>query len=184
MKNMMRVSMLIAALCLAWPGQAKAADIGDLSLHPYMGVGLGLYHLKFSQPGFSQSNNVFGGYLQLGSDFNDYLGAELRIGTTAKGSNTYTGGTVDLTSDYMFSYLLKLQYPTTPELRIYGLIGGTTGKAKITPTPAAFLSASAPVSASAPAWITSWMSSCAPVSNGCATGTTSRSTVPASLPAR
>lgn len=141
MKRICRASLLGMALCLISPGLAGAADMEGFGFHPYMGIGLGVYNLKYSQPAYSQRDNVFGGDLQLGADFNDYLGAELRIGTTAKGSNAYAGGTVDQSADYMFSYLLKLQYPTTPDLRLYGLIGGTTGKAKISPTPAGILSA-------------------------------------------
>lgn len=136
-----RASLLGMALCLISPGPAGAAEMGGLGFYPYMGIGLGAYNLKYAQPAYSQRNDVFGGYLQLGADFNDYLGAELRIGSTAKGSNAYAGGTVDQSVDYLFSYLLKLQYPTTPDLRLYGLIGGTTGKAKISPTPASILSA-------------------------------------------
>ena len=140
MQKMFRISMLVMTLCLMFPGLAGAADMEGFGFHPYMGIGLGDYNLKYSQPAYSQRDNVFGGYLQLGSDFNDYLGAELRIGTTAKGSNAYGGGTVDQSADYLFSYLMKLQYPTTPDLRLYGLIGGTTGKAKVTATPAVILS--------------------------------------------
>ncbi len=141
MKKTFRASLLVMALALISPGLASADDMGGSGFNTYMGIGLGAYNLKYSQPAYSQRNNVFGGYLQLGSDFNDYLGAELRLGTTAKGSNAYAGGTVDQSADYLFSYLLKLQYPTTPDLRLYGLIGGTTGKVKISPAPAGILSA-------------------------------------------
>lgn len=140
-KRMCRAALLGMALCLISPGLAVAADMDGFGFHPYMGIGLGVYNLKYSQVAYNQRDNVFGGYLQLGSDFNDYLGAELRIGSTAKGSQAYAGGTVDQSADYLFSYLLKLQYPTTPELRLYGLIGGTTGKVKVTPAPAGILSA-------------------------------------------
>ena len=123
MQKMFRVSMLVMALCLMFPGLAGAADMEGFGfmLTGIDGDLLGgeqpdRFRIKIWDPDSgvivydNQRDNVFGGYLQLGSDFNDYLGAELRIGTTAKGSNAYGGGTVDLSADSLFSYLLKLQY--------------------------------------------------------------------------
>lgn len=133
MKHMLRLSVLAAAMLMAMPGLARAGD-GDGSsfgINPYIGMGLGVYDLKFSQTGFSQSNNMFGGFANLGVDFNDYLGAELRVGLTEASKTAYTGRTVQLRADYLFSYLAKLQFPITPEFRIYGLAGATTGKANI-----------------------------------------------------
>jgi opacity protein-like surface antigen len=146
MKHMMRLSMLVAALLMAMPGPARAANmdgVSSLGINPYIGLGLGVYDLKFSQTGFSQSNNMFGGFVNLGADFNDYLGAELRVGTTEKKKNTYAGGSVEQGADYLFSYLVKLQFPVTQQFHIYGLAGGTTGKMRLTVTPASFLTANA-----------------------------------------
>jgi opacity protein-like surface antigen len=146
MKHMMRLSMLAAALLMAMPGPARAANIdgvSSLGINPYIGLGLGVYDLKFSQTGFSQSSNMFGGFVKLGADFNDYLGAQLRVGTTERANRSYAGATVGLDASYLFSYLVKLQFPVTQEFHIYGLAGGTTGKAHITATPASFLTANA-----------------------------------------
>jgi opacity protein-like surface antigen len=136
MKNIVRAAMLLGVMYLASPGQAMAAGIDQFGFHPYMGLGLGAYNLqlKINSVPVSQNNTAFGGYLQLGSDFNDYLGAELRIGTTNKESSTHATGSLSQQEDYMFSYLLKLQYPTTPDLRIYALLGGTTAKDKVSGT--------------------------------------------------
>ncbi len=146
MKYVLRLCVLAAAMLMVVPGPARAADmdgVSNLGINPYIGLGLGVYDMKFSQTGFSQSNNVFGGFAKLGADFNDYLGAQLRVGLTEPGKTTYTGRTVQLRTDYLFSYLVKLQIPATSEFHIYGLVGGTTGKANISDSSAAIAPASA-----------------------------------------
>ena len=103
----------------------------------YVGVGLGAYGLELKGTNgatLNQKNTVFGGYLKLGRDFGDYLGAELRIGATGSGKKTYSFGTIKLQSPMILSYLGKVQFPVTPDFRVYGLLGGTTAKVKLTYT--------------------------------------------------
>lgn len=122
------------------PGvNAQARD-----LQPYLGVGLGAFGLEVkdnSIPGvaFSQKNTVFGGFLKGGVDINDYIGAELRVGTTAQGSKAYAANalmpgspafTYSMKAQYFISYLAKLQYPVSPEFRLYAMLGGTTARLK------------------------------------------------------
>ncbi len=113
---------------LAVTGIAQAQDF-----KPYAGVGLGAFglELKNASIAYNQKNTVFGGYLKFGADINDYFGGELRIGTTANGTSTYPRGTITLSGDYFLSYLAKIQYPLTPDFRLYGLLGGTTAKMKV-----------------------------------------------------
>ena len=66
---------------LALPSVASAADI-----KPYTGIGIGAFGLEFSENAGSINKTVFGGYGKVGVDIGDYLGAELRIGSTASGS--------------------------------------------------------------------------------------------------
>lgn len=137
MKHVLRFSVLAAVMFTSMPGRAMAADIGGLDsssgIKTYIGMGLGVYDLRFSAAGLNQSNNVFGGMVRLGADFNDYLGAELRVGgSDQKAQVYYSIGNVNYgfkqRANYLFSYLLKLQYPVTQEFRVYGLVGGTTGE--------------------------------------------------------
>ena len=110
----------------------------DFDIRPYAGVGIGAFGLEEKEPGFSQKNTVFGGFGKFGVDIGDYLGAELRVGATSTGTNSYPAGTagipapfdVSLSDDYFISYLAKVQYPVTLDFRPYALIGGTTAKVK------------------------------------------------------
>ena len=103
---------------------------------PYAGVGAGFFGLEYKEPGFSQKNTVFGGFVKIGADINQYLAAEVRLGGTTEGTQSYPAGTLggvipfdfSLSGDYIFSYLLKPQFPVTGDFRIYGLLGGTTAK--------------------------------------------------------
>lgn len=133
MKHVLRGCMLAAAMLMALPGAAQAAgmgDMGDISnfgIHPYIGVGVGVYDLSFKGSGLAMSNNVAGGFVKLGADFNEYLGAELRVGATDRGKRNFPAGYYEQRARYLFSYLAKLQLPVTQQFRIYGLVGGTTG---------------------------------------------------------
>jgi len=127
----MKRLILWCALCLSGIGVAQAQD-----MRPYAGVGFGAFGLEETEPGFSQKNTVFGGYLKLGVDVNDYFGGELRFGATGSGSKTNPAGvfgspvpfTTTLKAKSLISYLLKVQFPATPDFRIYALVGGTTAK--------------------------------------------------------
>jgi len=120
-----------AMMAVGFSGLAQAEEF-----KPYVGAGAGFFGLEYKEPGFSQKNTVFGGFVKVGADFNEYVAAEVRLGGTMEGSKSYPAGTMgavlpfdfSLTGDYIFSYLLKLQFPVTGDFRVYGLAGGTTAK--------------------------------------------------------
>jgi len=127
-------------ICLSMTTTAQAQDV-----EPYTGVGIGLFGLELKTPSVNQKNNVLGGFAKFGVSFNDFIAAELRIGTTGKGTSSYPTGTpVKLTAgitvpsplafdfsmqaDYFISYLIKPQYEIAESFRVYALLGGTTVK--------------------------------------------------------
>jgi len=127
----------IFAFILSLSGPAQAQDI-----HPYAGAGLGVVMFDLG-PGIG-TKNAFGGFGQFGIDYGDFIGAELRVGSTSNVSFTYLGLNGRAGIDYFFSYLAKLQLPVSEQLRIYGLAGGTTAKASVTISiPGSIFSASA-----------------------------------------
>lgn len=139
-----RFALALLGMMVVPVAQAEAQDY-----KPYFGIGLGVVGLEESTPTFNQKNYVFGGYVRGGVDFNDYLGAEVRIGTAQKGSTGYPAGTidpnaatVDLQGEYFVSYLAKLQFPIMQDFRLYALGGGTTAKLKTTVTTTAGSTAS------------------------------------------
>jgi len=115
---------------------------------PYAGIGIGLFGLELKTPSVDQKNSVLGGYAKFGVNFNEFLGAELRIGTTGKGTSSYPAGTpikisgitipspvafdFSMKADYFVSYLIKPRYEIAQDFQIYALLGGTTAKVKST----------------------------------------------------
>ncbi|RMH50908.1 MAG: porin family protein [Zetaproteobacteria bacterium] len=99
----------------------------DYDIRPYAGVGVGLFGLEFKSSTSNLKKNVFGGYGKLGTDIGDYLGVELRIGGTASGTQNNT----KLQASSLFSYLGKVQFPTTPDWKFYAMLGGTTVNFKV-----------------------------------------------------
>ncbi|MES0372537.1 MAG: outer membrane beta-barrel protein, partial [Mariprofundaceae bacterium] len=120
MKHMIK----IAGIALAIVFSATAAHAGDIK--PYVGAGIGMFTADFNN-GFKAKNAV-GFYINGGADFNDFIGAELRVGTigSKKISNAEGGGKIK--TDYFISYLAKPQFHFTPEASIYALAGATTVK--------------------------------------------------------
>ncbi len=110
---------LVAAFCaiFAFSSAAQASD-------PYVGTGFGAFNLG---TGVSKKA-VAGGYLQIGDDFSEYLGAELRIGASGK-----TGEELTLQPktgiDYFAAAFLKPKYNFNDDWMVYGLIGVATLKA-------------------------------------------------------
>jgi len=100
----------------------------DFDIRPYVGAGIGAFGLELKNTAGSQKNTVFGGYAKAGVDIGDYLGAELRLGTTGSG----TTGTTKLSESYFISYLAKVQYPASSDLNVYAMLGGTTANFKRT----------------------------------------------------
>jgi len=116
---MNRTIKMAGAVCMmfAFSGIAQASD-------PYVGLGFGAFNLGTG----ASKNTVTGGYLQLGDDFSDNLGAELRVGASGK-----TGEELTLQPrigiDYFAAALLKPKYNINDNWMIYGLIGVATLKA-------------------------------------------------------
>lgn len=123
-----------AVAVMLFVGIAESAPAQDIQ--PYVGVGAGFFGLEYKEPGFSQKNTVFGGFVKVGADINEYVAAEVRLGGTMDGTQAYAAGTMGavtpfeltLAGDFIFSYLLKLQFPVAGDFRVYGLAGGTTAK--------------------------------------------------------
>ena len=114
---------------------------------PYTGFGVGMFGLELKTPSVNQKNIVLGGFAKFGLNFNQYLAAELRLGTTGKGTTSYPAGTAIKTASgitipsplafdfsmqarYFVSYLIKPQYELQDNFRIYGLLGGSSVKVK------------------------------------------------------
>jgi len=103
----------------------------DFDIRPYAGFGIGAFGLELKDnTGFNMKKTVFGGFGKFGADIGDYLGAEIRIGSTGSA----TTGNIKLSDSYFISYLAKIQFPVTVDFKPYALIGGTTAKFKKTTT--------------------------------------------------
>ena len=100
----------------------------------YAGVGAGSFSFDVSIPAvpITGSGSAGGGFIILGGDFNEYIGAELRLGGTGDALLSTLG------TNYSFaafaSIFLKPQFnfatPSGP--RIYGLLGVTNGNIQTT----------------------------------------------------
>ncbi len=122
-------------------GNTRSGTGGNFDIKPYAGIGIGAFGLEGKGTGFSQKNTVFGGYGKIGADIGDYLGVEVRVGTTSSGTQSYPAGSplgnpipidIKMSSDYFISYLAKFQYPVTVNFKPYVMLGGTTAKIKET----------------------------------------------------
>jgi len=143
--------LTLAVLCLAvipatvvqaqdLYGNTRSGTGGDFEIKPYAGIGIGAFGLEYKDPdaAISQKSTVFGGYAKFGADIGDYLGIEVRVGTTSSGTQSYPTGTAEIpvpfdmkmSSDYFISYLAKFQYPVTVDFKPYVMLGGTTAKIK------------------------------------------------------
>jgi len=121
---------------------------GDNGIRPYAGVGIGVFGLELKGINGvlpSQKETVFGGYGKFGVDLGDYFGGEVRVGSMSSGTKNFAAGTpitsttvstvaVDskISANYFVSYFGKAQFPVTPDLRVYALLGGTTARVKLT----------------------------------------------------
>jgi len=122
MKKIMTITGLLFALLFGF-STANANEI-----RPYAGVGVGVFNFDINAFGINDSGNGTGFFGILGADFTENIGAELRVGATGNAgvfATNYKMGS-------FFSYLVKGQFPVTDDLRIYGLLGGTTANLKTT----------------------------------------------------
>jgi len=110
MKKILMGLVTVLALGVSAPAFAQS---------PYIGIGLGAIEMD---TGVSKKSGL-GGYLQLGydfTDFNRFLGAEFRLGTSSRASQAKV--------DYFVSGFLKLNLELTREFRAYSLLGMTNLK--------------------------------------------------------
>lgn len=113
---------MACAMVFAWTTGASASE-------PYVGVGLGMYNINTG----INKKSTFGEYLQLGDDFSDYLGGEVRIGASSKTSGATTAAPA-AKMDWMAAFYLKPRYEFSSDLMAYGLIGLGTIRASFYPT--------------------------------------------------
>jgi len=115
---------IASALCLslACSGNAFASD-------PYVGASLGAFNVG---TGVSKKA-VTGGFMQVGDDFSEYLGAELRIGTSG---NSKQGGATQARAriDYFGAALLKPKINFDDQWMGYALLGVATLKSSYSET--------------------------------------------------
>ncbi len=121
MNNSIKITGILLAIFFG-SMTAQAKDI-----QPYAGVGIGMFTTDL---GFgAKAKNAVGFYINGGVDINHYFGAELRIGSVgSKAIDTFGS---KFKTDLFTSYLGKLQYPFTPEAKIYALLGASTAKGSI-----------------------------------------------------
>lgn len=112
---------------------ATAAQAQDASY--YAGVGLGAISVDYKANGIDQKKASAGAFAYLGTDVNDYVAFEARIGATGKDKKTYAGGnTLAFSSPTFFSLLGKFKYPATSNFDLFMLAGLTTARIKGTQT--------------------------------------------------
>ncbi len=129
----MKLSVRSAAFLMMLMIGVAPAKAQDLGFKPYVGGGLGGFELNYG----NGKDFVFGGYGALGAELNDYLALELRVGSAGSKTKADTGtaltGQVKKQVDWFVSYLAKPQIEVADGLKIYGLLGASTLKSKITP---------------------------------------------------
>jgi len=81
----------------------------------YSGIGLGLFQLDAGVG----KKSTFGTFLQLGNDFMPYLGAEIRVGTTAKA----TKNNEKMQMEWLVAHYLKPKFDVSDDFVLYGLAG-------------------------------------------------------------
>ena len=109
-------------LMLAFSGSAFASD-------SYVGASLGAFNVG---TGVSKKA-VTGGFVQIGNDFSEYLGAEVRIG--ASGNSKQGGaGQAKARIDYFGAALLKPKYNFDNQWMGYALLGVASIRSSYTET--------------------------------------------------
>ncbi len=110
MKKTVMACAMVLGMGLATPAFAQ---------EPYVGIGLGAIEMDTG----ANKKSGFGGFLQLGynfTDFNRFLGAEFRVGTSARAAKAKV--------DYFVSGFLKLNLELTRDFNAYALLGATNLK--------------------------------------------------------
>jgi len=110
MKKWIMALVTLLSIAVSAPAFAQA---------PYIGIGLGAIEMD---TGLNKKSGL-GGFLKLGydfTDFNRFLGAELRVGTSSRAAQAKV--------DYFISGFLKLNLELTRDFRAYSLLGMTNLK--------------------------------------------------------
>jgi len=118
---------LMAISILIMSSNVQAQDI-----RPYVGIGVGGFSMDFGL----DSKTAFGGYVQVGADYGDYIGGELRVGGTSNATSNVILPVVGIVNykfrvDYFISYLGKIRLPINKGLELYALFGGTSMKTRL-----------------------------------------------------
>lgn len=113
MKRSIRLAVA-ASMISAFACNAHAADSSD----QYVGLGLGAFNLDNGV----NSKMTAGSYLQLGHNFMDNLGAEIRVGLTGTTGEELTLQPRMKIKSFMAAYL-KPQYQLDSQWTAYGLLG-------------------------------------------------------------
>lgn len=126
------MAITFSAMTILSSVHANAGSLSEKLGDGYIGVGLGGFNLNL---GSDFKKTAFGGYIKGGTDINEWLGAELRVGLTGSAKKSIVGGgTAKGSASWFISYLLKPQYTFSDTARVYALIGGTTARIKTSVT--------------------------------------------------
>jgi len=90
----------------------------------YFGLGLGTSGVDYSQPGLNMNFDGAMLIIKLGYDFNEYFGAEVRLGGTGEDKQPLGATTVEMGAGFLSAFI-KPQYPISRDFRVYGLVGAT-----------------------------------------------------------
>ncbi len=133
------MKILLLACCLI--SGVTVASAGDFK--PYIGIGGGLFSTEYSEQrvggGLKMNKSTWGTFLKAGIDYQQFVGAEFRLGLSGKVSDSFSGAsigaitpiTLSAQASSFISYLLKAQLPVTQRARIYALLGGTAGRFQV-----------------------------------------------------
>jgi len=123
---MRKLGLSLVMLVFALLGLIQTAQA--IEFQPYVGGGLGhvLMNIEVDGVRSDRPDSTFGGYASIGFDYGEYVGGELRIGTTGTASFAVGGINFDTSVDWFLSYLAKLQFPVSEQFKIFTMAGGTT----------------------------------------------------------
>ena len=102
---------IFSSTMLIFSAQAYASD-------PYVGLGFGVYNLGSGVTKKATS----GAYLQLGDNFSEYLGGEIRIGRTGQTGEEFTAQPRMRMDSFVAAYL-KPKYEFNSDWMGYALLG-------------------------------------------------------------
>jgi opacity protein-like surface antigen len=94
------------------------------AFEPYVGAGFGVYSLGNGVT----KGTVTGGYVQLGHDFSEFFGAEVRIGASGNTGEELTPQP-RMGIDYFAAAYLKPRYEFSDQFMAYALLGVATMRA-------------------------------------------------------